>query len=154
MLDNEPGQRSEDEEGTDRSVDRGCRAGGPPWIRQRRQVWASLPPGTHEEPHHRALTRHQGLRKHETCLLTQIRTGEVGLRAFLFEKGVRAWRSQRQGPRDSRTSVLTYPELGHCRDILRQQQYPRALRTLRKFIKVTANPRRAPSIVHWLLATG
>ena len=44
--------------------------------------------GAYEEPQYKALARHQGLRKHESSLLTQVRTGKVGLRAFLFEKKV------------------------------------------------------------------
>ena len=35
-----------------------------------------------------ALKKHHGLLKHESSLLTQIRTGKVGLRAFLFERKV------------------------------------------------------------------
>ena len=36
----------------------------------------------------KALRKHQGLRKHESSLLTQIRTGKVGLKAFLFQRKV------------------------------------------------------------------
>ena len=43
------------------------------------------PRGGFEKPHIRALARHQALRKHESSLLIQIRTGKIGLRAFLFE---------------------------------------------------------------------
>jgi len=35
-----------------------------------------------------ALKKHHGLRKHESSLLTQIRTGKVSLRAFLFKRKV------------------------------------------------------------------
>ena len=49
---------------------------------------ATPPPGVYEESHYKALARYQGLRKHESSLLIQVRTGKVGLRAFLFEKKV------------------------------------------------------------------
>ena len=35
-----------------------------------------------------AIKKHKGLKKHESSLLTQIRTGKVGLRAFLFKRHV------------------------------------------------------------------
>ncbi len=36
----------------------------------------------------KTLAKQQGLRKHESSLLVQIRTGRIGLRAFLFQRGV------------------------------------------------------------------
>src|SRR5438105_4116656 len=35
-----------------------------------------------------ALAKHKGLRKHESSMLTQIRTGKVGLKAFLHQHWV------------------------------------------------------------------
>jgi hypothetical protein len=56
----------------------------------------SEPPDRHRAPvpaawpefNYDALKKHYGLLKHESSLLTQIRTGKVGLRAFLFERKV------------------------------------------------------------------
>ena len=128
-------------------------AGGTPGPRR-----AGPPPGAYEEPQYKALARHQGLRKHESSLLTQVRTGKVGLRAFLFERKVPSIATPlcRYGEAQETAVhlVLDCSELEHYREALRQQQFPRALYTLRDFVVLTANPRRAASVIRWLLSTG
>ena len=98
------------------------------------------------------MARHQGLYKHESSLLTQIRTGKIGLRAFLFERGVPSiatlqCRCSSRAPETVVHLVLDCPELeGPCY-ILRQQQYPRALSIYQDFVETTARLQRVPSVV-------
>jgi hypothetical protein len=45
-------------------------------------------PADLQKPTDEVLKRHNSLRKHESSLLTQIRTGRIGLNAFLWERKV------------------------------------------------------------------
>ena len=89
------------------------------------------------------MARHQGLRKHESSLLTQIRTGKIGLWAFLFERWVPSiatpwYRCSSRALETAVHLVLDCPELEGPRYILWQQQYPRALSTYQDFVETTA----------------
>jgi hypothetical protein len=104
-----------------------------------------------------ALRKHQGLRKHESSLLIQIRTGKVGLRAFLFQRKVPdvntpLCRCGTSGETPAHV-VLFCPELQQERKELQRALLPQTLRTTRDFAAATANPSCAGTVVRWLLAT-
>ena len=124
--------------------------------------------GTHgtEEPADRdpvfdvelAPRRHKGLKKHESSLLTQIRTGKVGLRAFLFSRKVPEVNTPLcpcgRGEETPAHLVIHCSGLTEERERLRRELAPHALRTSRDFAAITADRNRAPIVVKWLLATG
>jgi hypothetical protein len=61
------------------------------WIQNASELLGNCPdtaPAAHPIFSYDALKKHQHLYKHKSSLLTQIRTGKVGLRAFLFERKV------------------------------------------------------------------
>ena len=93
------------------------------------------PPGAFKEPGRKALAQHQGLCTHESLLLMWIRTGKVGLHAFLFEKGVPG------------VAIL------YCRYSSGAPEMATHL-VLDCFFEVLARPRRAPGIEWWLQAIG
>jgi Reverse transcriptase (RNA-dependent DNA polymerase)/Endonuclease-reverse transcriptase len=105
-----------------------------------------------------ALKRHIGLKKHESSLLTQIRTGKVGLRAFLFQRRVPnvATPLCRCGNGEETPAHIAVfcPELEEERRELRAILAPQALLTTRDFAGATGDPARASAMVKWLLATG
>src|SRR3954469_22266949 len=105
-----------------------------------------------------ALKKHQHLRKHESSLLTQIRTGKVGLRAFLFERKVPEVATPRcpcgEAPETAAHLVLDCRQLDQQRDDLQQLLQPTALRTYRDFAAATARGKSAGKLVRWLLSTG
>jgi Reverse transcriptase (RNA-dependent DNA polymerase)/Endonuclease-reverse transcriptase len=106
----------------------------------------------------RALQKHRGLKKHESSLLTQIRTGKVGLRAFLFQRRVPEVNTPlcRCGTTGETPAhiVLYCPELQQERETLQGALLPYPLRTTRDFTAATADPACAGTVVRWLLATG
>jgi hypothetical protein len=105
-----------------------------------------------------ALKKHHGLRKHESSLLTQIRTGKVGLRAFLFERKVPEVATPRcscgEAPETAAHLVLDCQDLAQQREELRRTMAPRAMRTYRDFAAATARKKSAHKLVRWLLTTG
>ena len=105
----------------------------------------------------KALLRHKGLCKHQSSLLTQIRTGKVGLRAFLFKRKVldvaTPWCQCDRGKETAAHLVLDCSKLLQQRTELQRLQQPLALHTYQDFIKATSQPRRARQLVHWLLST-
>lgn len=105
-----------------------------------------------------ALKKHLLLRKHESSLLTQIRTGKVGLRAFLFERRVPEVATPRcpcgEAPETAAHLILDCRQLDQQRQALRQALYPRALRTFRDFAAATAEGKSARVLIRWLLSTG
>jgi hypothetical protein len=104
------------------------------------------------------LRKHKGLKKHESSLLIQVRTGKVGLRAFLFRRGVPEVNTPlcRCGEGEETPTHLTLfcPEFSDEREYLQGALAPQALRTTRDFAGATADPASAPLVVRWLLATG
>jgi len=105
----------------------------------------------------KALKKHQGLRKHESSVLTQIRTGRIGLRAFLFQARVPDIVTPlcRCGnePETPAHVILRCPELNEEREQLRSRT-ERPLRTHQDLAEATESPKTAGTIVRWLLATG
>ena len=105
-----------------------------------------------------ALKKHHGLRKHESSLLTQIRTGKIGLRAFLFERKVPEVATPRcscgEAPETAAHLVLDCRDLAQQREELRQIMSPRAMYTYRDFATATARKKSAHKLVRWLLSTG
>ena len=105
-----------------------------------------------------ALKKHRDLLKHESSLLTQIRTGKVGLRAFLFERKVPDVATPRcscgEAPETAAHLVLDCQQLDYQRDNLRQLLLPMPLHTYRDFAAATAKGKSASKLVRWLLSTG
>jgi hypothetical protein len=105
-----------------------------------------------------ALKKHRHLHKHESSLLTQIRTGKVGLRAFLFERKVPEVATPRcpcgEAPETAAHLVLDCRQLDHQRDDLQQLLHPTTLRTYRDFAAATTKGKSAGKLVRWLLSTG
>ena len=105
----------------------------------------------------KALRKHQGLRKHESSVLTQIRTGKIGLRAFLFQARVPdvATPLCRCGnePETPTHVILRCPELSEEREQLRSR-VARPLHTYRDLVEATESPGTARILVRWLLNTG
>jgi hypothetical protein len=105
----------------------------------------------------KALDKHQGLQKHESSLLVQIRTGKIGLKAFLFARKVPTVVSPYcecgTGHETAAHIILECPILGARRQAL-QQQLPVPLRTRKDLAEATKQPITARKIVRWLLQTG
>jgi hypothetical protein len=105
-----------------------------------------------------ALKKHRHLLKHESSLLTQIRTGKVGLRAFLFERKVPDVASPRcpcgEAPETAAHLALDCRDLVQQREELRRLIAPKAMRTYRDFATATAKKKSARTLVRWLLSTG
>ena len=106
----------------------------------------------------KALKKHRHLLKHESSLLTQIRTGKIGLRAFLFERRVPEATTPRcscgEAPETAAHLVLSCQQLDRQRGDLQRLLYPKALRSYRDFVDATAEGGSARTLVRWLLATG
>ena len=105
----------------------------------------------------KALQKHRDLKKHKSSLLTQIRTGKVGLQAFLFQQRVPEvntplCRCSITGETPAYI-VLFCPELQQEREELQKALLPHPLQTTRDFAAVTANPAYTRVVVRWLLAT-
>ena len=94
-----------------------------------------------------ALKKHHGLRKHESSLLTQIRTGKVGLRDFLFERKVPEVATPRcpcgEAPETAAHLALDCRDLEPQREELRRLISPRAIRTYCDFAAATARKKSA-----------
>ena len=105
-----------------------------------------------------ALKKHCHLSKHESSLLTQIRTGKIGLRAFLFKRRVPEVAIPRcpcgEAPETAAHLILDCRELDQQREYLRQLLYPKAMRSYRDFAAATAKGKSASKLVRWLLSTG
>ena len=105
----------------------------------------------------KALRKHKDLLKHESSLLVQIRTGKVGLRAFLFERHVPEVVTPRcrcgNAAETPQHLVLDCSELAEARIQLQQKLHPRAIRSYYDYIDTTTNPKTALVLVQWLLAT-
>ena len=102
----------------------------------------------------KALDKHKDLIKVESSLLTQARTGKIGLKAFLFQRRVQeavtpmcSCGLEEETPAHLVLKCPIAPERHRLSTAL-------PLRTGRDFIAATENPRRAAAIARWLLHIG
>jgi hypothetical protein len=127
-------------------------AGEPPDHRR------ALPPAARPVFSYDALKKHKDLLKHESSLLTQIRTGKVGLRAFLFERKVPNVVTPRclcgEAPETTAHLVLDCRGLDQQREDLRRTMAPRAIYSYRDFAAATVMKKTAYELIRWLLSTG
>jgi hypothetical protein len=117
-----------------------------------------IEPADHPDFTQEALAKHIGLRKHESSLLVQIRTGKVGLRAFLHSRRVPDVTSpgcQCGAGRETALHILT-----ECRDTEAQRADLRAALGSAAFgnrislAEATSNNYTGGVIVRWLLKQG
>ena len=102
------------------------------------------------------LQKHNTLRKHESSTLVQIRTGKIGLKAFLFQCGVPSENSPncQCGERETAAHIILHcPLLAAQRNSL-NKDLRRPLRTRRDFDEATAKDGPAQSIARWMLWIG
>lgn len=109
---------------------------------------------TEDGPKAWGIRRHKLLRKHESSLLIQIRTGRIGLRQFLFSRNVPGVTSPfcrcEEGYETATHLFLFCPELRSSRRQL-ENDLGRPLRTLPDLVRETNRPEGAATLVRWLL---
>ena len=99
-----------------------------------------------------ALAKHKGLRKHESSMLTQIRTGKIGLKAFLHQRRVPGvlmpWCSCEEADETPQHLFVDCPETARaCRKLPE-------LRTPRDFEDQVRNSCTAGALARWMLWLG
>ena len=106
----------------------------------------------------RGWKRHKGLRKYESSVLTQARTGAIGLRAFLFRRGVPEVATPLcrcgEAPETAFHVVAECEQLESARGPLRDALAPRALRTRRDLASLLEDRRTARIVARWLVSSG
>jgi hypothetical protein len=106
----------------------------------------------------RNLASHEGLAKHESSLITQIRTGKIGLRAFLFYRRVPDVETPLCECGTGRETALHVtvgcPNWDEERESLRQAIAPRALSNRRDFSSLMTNKDTAKIVARWFLSLG
>ncbi|KAJ2898375.1 hypothetical protein MKZ38_003966 [Zalerion maritima] len=101
----------------------------------------------------RSLRKYKTLRKHESSALTQIRTGKIGLKAFLFQCRVPDVITPYCGcgGRETAAHVILYcPQLARQRDGL-NRDLRRPLRTRRDLEEATSENGPAQTVARWML---
>lgn len=120
----------------------------------RRQRGRHSPPADTPDFSCRALKKHEGLRKHESSLLTQIRTETIGLNAFLFGCKVPEVMSPLcrcgRAPETAAHLILHCAELADQRRAL-DEALGRPLRTCRDLADATREKETAAIVVRWFL---
>ena len=105
-----------------------------------------------------ALDRHLGMWKHESSALIQVRTGKVGLKAFLFQRRVPEIATPHcrcgLGKETPVHLALHCPEEREARERLRAAVAPKPLRSGMDFAAVTTDPETAKAVVWWFLSLG
>jgi hypothetical protein len=105
----------------------------------------------------RALRRHKGLRKHESATLIQIRTGKIGLRAFLAELRVPGIVTPLcpcgTGPETPEHIII------HCPDLQQERLGLQSIgrhspRTRRDLAEASRHPSTAGALAKWMLRIG
>jgi len=105
-----------------------------------------------------AVRRHDGLRKVESSVLVQARTGKIGLRDFLFQRrvpeAVTPLCSCSRAERETVEHLVLRCDnvSGQRRTWLQEQAQP--LRTSSDFAAALQCPKRAKLIARWILGTG
>ena len=103
-----------------------------------------------EPPTKERLKLHDELQKAESSLLVQMRTGKIGLRAFLFERRVPDVMTPVCSCGDGRETarhVAAYCQLEETT----RRELPFAMRTHRDFDMAVKDPTRAASLTRWLM---
>ncbi len=106
----------------------------------------------------RVLEKHRDLIKHQSSLLTQVRTGKIGLNAFLFDCKKPGVATPRCSCGEARETPLHLAR--ECQEFTQQRRdllgdiAPMALRTGRDFAAITADKEASQWLVKWLLRTG
>jgi hypothetical protein len=104
-----------------------------------------------------ALRRHKGLRKHESVTLTQIRTGKIGLRAFLAKRRVPGIVTPlcpcSIGPETPEYIII------HCPDLQQERLGLRSIRghlprTRRDLAETSTHPSTVGALAKWMLRIG
>jgi hypothetical protein len=100
--------------------------------------------------------KHHGLKKHESSVLTQLRTEKIGFRAFLYERRA----PDALSPRCDCEAIETVTHLVVYCDLLATQRRaldassPRPLRSNRDLKEALDDPKGARAIVRWVLQLG
>jgi hypothetical protein len=103
-----------------------------------------------EPPTNERLKLHDGLHKAESSLLVQMRTGKIGLRAFLFERRVPDVMTPVCVCGDGRETarhVAAYCQLEEAT----RRELPFAMRTHRDFEAAVRDPTRAAYLTRWFM---
>lgn len=102
-----------------------------------------------EPPAKERLKLHDGLQKAESSLLVQMRTGKIGLRAFLFERRVPDVMTPVCACGDGRETARHVA--AYCQLETTRRELPFAMRTHRDFDTAVKDPTRAASLTRWLM---
>jgi hypothetical protein len=105
----------------------------------------------------KTLKRYSDLRKHESSLLVQARTGKIGLRAFLFQRQVPDVATplcQCGEGRETAEHVVCYCLRWREQRAALEGRLGRALRTRRDFHTALSDAKEAGVVIRWLLSTG
>ena len=96
----------------------------------------------------RTLKAHQTLRKHESSILVQLRTGKIGMRAFLFQRRVPGTNTPLcvcgRGPETPSHLVTNCPQAENERRNLAQEMQIPLPSSARDFRTLAQDPKKAP----------
>ena len=122
--------------------------------RPHRQIQAADQPDLTEK----SLKKYVGLRKHESSLLVQMRTGKIGLRAFLFARRVPGVSTPRcrcgNGAIETASHIVLDCELLERERQALSRRVTVPLRTHRDFMESLTDPKTATTVVRWFLSLG
>jgi hypothetical protein len=122
------------------------------------RFWRNEEPADSPSFDGKALEKHTGLRKHESSLLTQIRTGKIGLRAFLFDRKVPDINTPRCSCGYARETaahlVLNCPDVEEDRERLRATLRTNPMQNSIDFRRATESNDTAAVLVRWVLSLG
>lgn len=115
-------------------------------------------PADASRPSKAACTKHRGLPKHLSAVITQMRTGKIGLQSFLFTRRVPGVLSPicpcGRGRETPYHVIAKCPIEEPRRARLRQAIGGRVIRTRRDFFQLTEHRDTAPALAKWLLGSG